>query len=124
MSLDYYIKEGNYLVSYGTCSENKLPTVLSTQTLVLNSLAIKPTDSVQYANFRWNILTNVWDDCRTDEQKIQDETFTVQSNRHNEYPSLSVFADAMYWNSRGDPTKLAAYYHLCDEVKLKFPKPT
>lgn len=121
---DYYIKDGNYLVAYGTCPDDHLPTVLSTQSLVLDKLSVIPTDGLQYANFRWNILTNVWDDCRTVEQKLSDELFTIQSTRHEMYPPLAVFADAMYWNSRGDPTKLEAYYILCDEVKLKVPKRT
>ena len=32
-----------------------------------------------------------------------------QSIRQPLYPSLGDFADAMYWNSKGDSTKLEAY---------------
>lgn len=39
-----------------------------------------------------------------------------------EYPPLVDFADAMYWSSRGDNTKLNAYYAKCEEVKAKYPK--
>jgi len=40
------------------------------------------------------------------------------------YPSLGDFADAMYWNSKGDSTKLEAYYAACEKVKTDYPKPS
>ena len=40
------------------------------------------------------------------------------------YPSLGDFADAMYWNSKGDSTKLEAYYAACEKVKADNPKPS
>ena len=46
-----------------------------------------------------------------------------QRDRQPEYPALATFADAMYWSSKGDNTKLEAYYAVCDAVKAKYPKP-
>tara|TARA_Y100001963_G_C6667208_1_gene393283 strand:- start:86 stop:394 length:309 start_codon:yes stop_codon:yes gene_type:complete len=46
-----------------------------------------------------------------------------QSTRQPLYPSLGDFADAMYWNSKGDSTKLEAYYTACEKVKSDNPKP-
>ena len=40
------------------------------------------------------------------------------------YPSLGDFADAMYWNSKGESTKLEAYYAACEKVKTDNPKPS
>jgi len=40
------------------------------------------------------------------------------------YPPLEDFADAMYWNSKGDSTKLTAYYAACEKVKADNPKPS
>ena len=40
------------------------------------------------------------------------------------YPSLADFADAMYWNSKGDSSKLTAYYAACEKVKTDNPKPS
>ena len=40
------------------------------------------------------------------------------------YPSLKDFADAMYWNSKGDSTKLEEYYAACEKVKTDNPKPS
>jgi hypothetical protein len=44
--------------------------------------------------------------------------------RAKEYPPLTDLADAMYWSSQGDNTKLEAYYAACEAVKLKYPKAT
>lgn len=47
-----------------------------------------------------------------------------QSIRRPLYPSLGDFADAMYWNSKGDSSKLTAYYAACEKVKTDNPKPS
>ena len=47
-----------------------------------------------------------------------------QSTRQLLYPSLGDFADAMYWNSKGDSSKLTAYYTACEKVKTDNPKPS
>ena len=47
-----------------------------------------------------------------------------QSIRQPLYPSLGDFADAMYWNSKGDSSKLTAYYAACEKVKTENPKPS
>ena len=47
-----------------------------------------------------------------------------KSIRQPLYPSLGDFADAMYWNSKGDSTKLEEYYAACEKVKTDNPKPS
>ena len=47
-----------------------------------------------------------------------------KSIRQPLYPSLGDFADAMYWNSKGDSSKLEAYYTACEKVKTDNPKPS
>ena len=47
-----------------------------------------------------------------------------QSVRQPLYPSLGDFADAMYWNSKGDSSKLTEYYAACEKVKTDNPKPS
>ena len=47
-----------------------------------------------------------------------------QSTRQPLYPSLGDFADAMYWNSKGDSSKLTTYYAACEKVKTDNPKPS
>ncbi len=43
--------------------------------------------------------------------------------RRAAYPSLRDLADALYWNERGQPDKLRAYWAACDAVKARYPKP-
>lgn len=45
-----------------------------------------------------------------------------KNKRAVEYPASTDFFDAMYWASKGDNTKLEAYYAACEAVKLKYPK--
>ena len=47
-----------------------------------------------------------------------------QRDRQPLYPPLADFADAMYWNSKGDSSKLTAYYAACEKVKSDNPKPS
>lgn len=47
-----------------------------------------------------------------------------KDDRQPLYPPLADFADAMYWNSKGDSTKLEAYYEACEKVKTDNPKPS
>jgi len=68
-----------------------------------------------------------------DQSKINSARATLNSEasaiayksvRQPLYPSLGDFADAMYWNSKGDATKLEAYYAACEKVKTDNPKPS
>ena len=47
-----------------------------------------------------------------------------RTDRQPLYPPLGDFADAMYWNSKGDSSKLTAYYAACEKVKTDNPKPS
>ena len=64
-----------------------------------------------------------------DEQKVVNDQNAADIkdqwilNRRLSYPSTGEFADAMYWNSKGDSSKLTAYYAACEKVKTDNPKP-
>ena len=45
-----------------------------------------------------------------------------KNNRAQEYPPLEDLADAVYWQSKGDNSKMQAYLMACDAVKQKYPK--
>ena len=47
-----------------------------------------------------------------------------KTDRQPLYPPLGDFADAMYWNSKGDSSLLTAYYAACEKVKTDNPKPS
>jgi hypothetical protein len=48
---------------------------------------------------------------------------TYQELRRKAYPPPSELADALYWQSKNDNTKMEAYLLKCEEVKLMYPKP-
>lgn len=45
-----------------------------------------------------------------------------QRLRKAEYPPLADFADAAYWQSQGDDSKMTAYLAAIAAVKSKYPK--
>ena len=45
-----------------------------------------------------------------------------QRQRQPEYPPLQDLADALYWQNKGDSSKMQAYLIACDAVKQKYPK--
>lgn len=47
---------------------------------------------------------------------------SVEQQRREEYPPLEELADALYWQSQGDNSKLAAYLEKIGRVKAKLPK--
>jgi hypothetical protein len=88
---------------------------------------------VPLAQFRLHGDDLTWMDERAEpsEAEIQAELERLQADyeakeyqrqRAPEYPSLATLADALYWNSTGDSTKLDEYYAACAAVKAKYPK--
>ena len=63
------------------------------------------------------------DQSKIDAARVELNKLSYQSTRQPLYPPLSEFADAMYWNSKGDSSKLTAYYAACEKVKADNPKP-
>lgn len=75
-----------------------------------------------------------WDEVyqKPTEEEVESEVARLQTEysqqeyqrqRAPEYPDLKELADALYWSSKGDSTKLDEYYTKCEVVKLKYPKP-
>lgn len=64
-------------------------------------------------------------EVKVEEEKLQAEhdQKEYQRLRELEYPDLKELADALYWSSTGDNTKLDEYYAKCEAVKSKYPKP-
>ena len=59
-----------------------------------------------------------------DAARVELDKLNYQSERQLLYPPLEDFADAMYCNSKGDSSKLTAYYTACEKVKTDNPKPS
>ena len=45
-----------------------------------------------------------------------------QRLRRPEYPPMSDYLDAVYWQSKGDDSKMTAYLAAVEAVKSKYPK--
>ncbi|OUX86042.1 MAG: hypothetical protein CBC03_12355 [Pseudoalteromonas sp. TMED43] len=75
-------------------------------------------------HFEYNIQTGEKKEVDTPlPEYTVDAAEMVKTARAISYPSLGDFADAMYWNSKGDDSKLTAYYAACEKVKTDNPKP-
>ena len=59
-----------------------------------------------------------------DAARVELNKLNYQEDRQFLYPPLEDFADAMYWNSKGDSSKPTAYYAACEKVKTDNPKPS
>lgn len=60
-------------------------------------------------------------------EEILAEVARLESEKYKqlraaEYPPMSDLADAMYWQSQGDDSKMTAYLAAVDAVKAKYPK--
>jgi hypothetical protein len=53
---------------------------------------------------------------------IAEEPKPYQFERMGAYPPLTMLADAIYWQSQGDNTKMEAYLAAVEAVKTQFPK--
>jgi hypothetical protein len=61
-------------------------------------------------------------DAKTIELQAVEDSIAYQKLRKPEYPPLADFVDAMYWQTKGDNTKMTAYIAAVDAVKEKYPK--
>jgi hypothetical protein len=57
-----------------------------------------------------------------DAQLAKQEAERYKDQRAPEYPPLSDLADAVYWQSQGDESKMVAYVAAVEAVKAKYPK--
>ena len=63
------------------------------------------------------------DQAKVDAARVELDKLNYRDTRRRLYPTLGDFADAMYWNSKGDSSKLTEYYAACEKVKTDNPKP-
>lgn len=75
----------------------------------------KPVESPQRPakDHSFNFKTKQWDA----------PVYTYGQLRKAEYPPLTDLADAIYWQERGDPSKMVQYLRTVENVKQKHPKP-
>ena len=112
----------------------------------MSNFYIRPVDVSDalrslYPTSLWRVVDDptkfeniVWEDTNTPppiREVIEEEVLRLQAEqsatnyrlfRVEEYPPLSDFVDAMYWQARGDDTKMTAYLAAVDAVKAKYHK--
>jgi hypothetical protein len=83
-----------------------------------------PTGSYTITNLNWIDSSVLLPSREEIEQEIDKLAFLAnyQTPRTFEYPPLSDLADALYWQSKGDDSKMTAYLAAVDAVKQKYPK--
>jgi len=98
------------------------------------------SDALQslYANTDWTIHNNDYEkltfyngETKPSLEKLNMEVARLQQDydsklyqrqRQPEYPPLQDLADALYWQSKGDNSKMQTYLAACEAVKQKYPK--
>lgn len=63
-------------------------------------------------------------EIETEVLRLQEEweAKEYQRLRRQEYPTMDILADALYWQQQGDNSKMQAYLAAVEEVKNKYPK--
>lgn len=92
-----------------------------------------------YPGAQWTMLGTEWSGLTwldktlpmPDEVTVMSEVARLQAEydavryqrqRRPEYPPLEELADALYWQSQGDNTKMTAYLAAVQAVKDRYPK--
>lgn len=120
----FYIRQGDYLVSVvsgdaATVAANLEPGQEAVEGLPPGFMP-QPTP---FPGARWHIGTARWVDCRTPEELAIAAEQEVLAARRAAYPDLGDFADAVFWNALGDPSKLEKWRDQVAAVKAAHPKP-
>jgi hypothetical protein len=80
-------------------------------------------ESSPFPGARWHVDRQTWVDTRDCGQKAQHALLEVVAARRAAYPPIEDFADAMYWQTQGDNSRMKDYMAACRAVKLAHPKP-
>lgn len=70
----------------------------------------------------FSLPTKVQIEAKAAELKTAWVSAQYQRMRQPEYPPLTDLADALYWQQKGDDTKMTAYLAAIQAVKEKYPK--
>jgi hypothetical protein len=86
-----------------------------------------PTGVVLTPNFQWlddkqSKPTQAEVEAEIINQQNLFNNSEYQRLRQPEYPPLADLADALYWQTQGDDSKMTAYLAAVEAVKQKYPK--
>jgi hypothetical protein len=88
----------------------------------------QPTGEFDAVNLTWTDYNNPKPTKKEFEDalvqlEIERRKNQYQQLRRPEYPDIKELADAIYWQGKGDNTKMQEYLSKVEAVKLKYPKP-
>ena len=86
------------------------------------SLTGNTVDDIVWINQVGYIPTNDQILSEVNKREAEYNATAYQRLRKSEYPPLSDLADAIYWQNRGDESKMQAYLAEVQAVKDKYPK--
>jgi predicted lipoprotein len=85
-------------------------------------------ENEDYTRIRWiknqpeNFVSKDQLDAEADRLTTVERSLEYQAKRRLEYPPMGDYLDAVYWQSQGDESKMAAYLAAVEAVKYKYPK--
>lgn len=122
-SLEYYTD------SYVTLTFEQYSSKLDTTHYVLDGVLVAFTPNELEVRTHlpvgwvWQMPERIAVDPRNAEQQQKDALATVIGLRVAAYPTLGDFADALYWQTQGQPQKMVDYLFEVGSVKTRYPKP-
>jgi len=91
-------------------------------TIIIGEIPGWRSEQTPYPGARWGIYEQDWVDTRTASEEQSASNRAVLEARRLQYPPIEDFADAYYWATQGDTTKMDAYLARIAAVKLANPK--
>lgn len=119
----YKIDDAGLLISYGYSVDGQehLQT-FGGGTIIIGEVPGWRGEKTPYDGARWGISEQDWVDTRTTTLLQAASSLSVLQTRRLQYPPLEDFADAYYWATHGDTTKMDAYLAKVEAVKQANPK--
>ncbi len=121
----FFVVQDGFLVSHGFAPDGcEHLQAGDGQTVVLGSVPGLDGQAAPIAGAKWHVANQCWVDTRSESERQLQATEDLAAARRAAYPPLADLADALYWQMKGDDSKMVEYMARCAEVKRKNPKST
>lgn len=121
---NFYIVENGLLISSGYAPDGQEDQqALPNQTVVIGTPPGFIPRNPPFVGARWHIDKQAWVDTRNTTQIQEAKLSNILEARYKEYPPQRDYLDAVYWQAKGDNSKMDTYLAAVEAVKIKYPKP-
>jgi hypothetical protein len=79
-------------------------------------------DTLKWEDTRYEMPSREAVEAEMQRSKDYFDSIKYQQLRSFEYPPMADYLDAVYWQSKGDDSKMTAYLAAVEAVKSKYPK--